>query len=81
MENKLHLAPIAQNPQNILDIGTGSGIWAMNMADMHPGASVIGVDIAPIQPTLTPPNLYFEVCLSLELRDAVITASSSPFDN
>ncbi|KAH0541824.1 hypothetical protein FGG08_003707 [Glutinoglossum americanum] len=30
---KLHLAPISNNPQRILDIGTGTGIWAMEMVD------------------------------------------------
>jgi ribosomal protein L11 methylase PrmA len=30
--NKLHLAPI-QNPQRILDLGCGTGIWCMDMAD------------------------------------------------
>jgi ribosomal protein L11 methylase PrmA len=28
LEGKLHLAPL-ENPQNILDVGTGTGIWAM----------------------------------------------------
>lgn len=32
-KNKLHLAPIGKNPQRILDIGTGTGIWAMDMAE------------------------------------------------
>lgn len=32
-DNKLHLAPIGKNPQRILDIGTGTGIWAMDMAE------------------------------------------------
>lgn len=26
---KLYYAPIAENPQMILDIGTGTGIWAI----------------------------------------------------
>jgi hypothetical protein len=26
---RLHFAPIGENPQNILDMGTGTGIWAM----------------------------------------------------
>jgi ubiquinone/menaquinone biosynthesis C-methylase UbiE len=29
LENKLFLAPIGKNPQKVLDIGTGTGIWAM----------------------------------------------------
>lgn len=28
LEGLLHLAPI-NNPHNILDLGTGTGIWAM----------------------------------------------------
>lgn len=28
MEGKLHLAPLG-NPHNVLDVGTGTGIWAM----------------------------------------------------
>ncbi|KAF1850461.1 S-adenosyl-L-methionine-dependent methyltransferase [Cucurbitaria berberidis CBS 394.84] len=58
---KLYLAPIAEDPQKILDIGTGSGIWAIDTADMFPSASVTGVDIAPTQPTWVPPNLQFEI--------------------
>jgi methylase of polypeptide subunit release factors len=26
----LHFAPIGDNPQNILDMGTGTGIWAID---------------------------------------------------
>ena len=28
---KLNLAPIMKNPRRILDIGTGTGIWAIEM--------------------------------------------------
>jgi hypothetical protein len=28
LEGKLHLAPL-DNPHNIIDLGTGTGIWAM----------------------------------------------------
>lgn len=57
---RLHLAPITE-PHNILDLGTGSGIWAMDMADKHPEARVIGVDIASTQPQWVPPNCEFEI--------------------
>ncbi|KAF1915255.1 S-adenosyl-L-methionine-dependent methyltransferase [Ampelomyces quisqualis] len=38
LNGKLHLAPITEQPQNILDIGTGSGIWAIDIADKYPNS-------------------------------------------
>ena len=32
---RLHFAPIGQYPQNILDMGTGTGIWAIESELMH----------------------------------------------
>ncbi|KAH8721647.1 S-adenosyl-L-methionine-dependent methyltransferase [Ilyonectria robusta] len=49
------------NPQSILDIGTGTGIWAMDIGDAYPSAEVIGTDLSPIQPEWVPPNVQFEV--------------------
>ncbi|KAK0750830.1 S-adenosyl-L-methionine-dependent methyltransferase [Schizothecium vesticola] len=60
LEDKLFLAPLT-NPQEVLDIGTGTGIWAMDFADAFPGASVTGTDLSPIQPSWTPPNCKFEL--------------------
>ncbi|KAF4993550.1 hypothetical protein FGRMN_6409 [Fusarium graminum] len=57
----LYQAPIVDNPRNILDVGCGTGIWAIEMADMHPTAEVVGVDLSPIQPNFIPPNCIFEV--------------------
>lgn len=53
-DGKLHLAPI-KNPHRILDIGTGTGIWAIDMADLYPSAEVVGTDIrfAPSPPANT----------------------------
>ncbi|KAJ5109583.1 hypothetical protein N7532_002228 [Penicillium argentinense] len=49
------------NPIRVLDIGTGTGIWAIEVADQFPAAEVIGVDLSPIQPGWVPPNLRFVI--------------------
>jgi trans-aconitate methyltransferase len=60
LENKHWIAPI-ENPRSIIDVGTGTGIWCMDVADDFPGSTVMGIDLSPIQPTLVPPNLEFVV--------------------
>jgi len=60
MGNQSFYAPI-NKPTAILDVGTGTGIWAMDVADEHPSAEVVGIDLSPTQPSLVPPNLRFEI--------------------
>lgn len=50
LDNNLYFAPI-NRPQRVLDIGTGTGIWAIDFADAHPESEVMGNDLSPIQPT------------------------------
>ncbi|KAK5653418.1 hypothetical protein OQA88_8903 [Cercophora sp. LCS_1] len=60
--NKIYLAPLEKDKvKNALDVGTGTGIWAIDFADEFPDAEVIGTDISPIQPVWVPPNLRFEI--------------------
>jgi methylase of polypeptide subunit release factors len=44
LDGELYEAPI-KNPQRIMDVGTGTGIWAIDVADKFPEAEVIGVDL------------------------------------
>lgn len=60
LDGWLYRSPI-QSPQKVLDIGTGTGIWAIEFADEYPVAQVIGTDLSPIQPSYVPPNLSFYV--------------------
>jgi hypothetical protein len=48
MDGKLHLCPL-DDPKQILDLGTGSGIWCMEMADEYPECQFIGTDLSPVQ--------------------------------
>lgn len=58
---KLYRAPIDKNVQRVLDFGTGTGIWAMDLADEYPKCEVIGTDLSPIQPSWVPTNCRFLV--------------------
>ncbi|KAJ0309108.1 hypothetical protein COL516b_003006 [Colletotrichum fioriniae] len=59
-DGKLSTVPM-ENPQRILDVGTGIGEWAIGMADEFPNCEVIGTDISAIAPTSIPMNCFFEV--------------------
>ncbi|PNY28067.1 mRNA 3'-end-processing protein YTH1 [Tolypocladium capitatum] len=48
---------IGEHPQKIIDIGTGTGSWAIDVADLYPSASVIGTDLSAIQPKWVPVNV------------------------
>ena len=49
------------NEARVLDLGTGTGIWAIEVADEYPSAEVLGIDLSPIQQNWVPPNCRFEV--------------------
>ncbi|KAG8954661.1 hypothetical protein FRC04_011094 [Tulasnella sp. 424] len=65
------LASTKEKDKRIMDCGTGSGLWCIEVAEEFPQASVVGVDLAPIQPRfelfdldgqqLPYPDGYFDV--------------------
>ncbi|KOS19876.1 hypothetical protein ESCO_005634 [Escovopsis weberi] len=63
--DRLFISPLPAADTNpelfILDLGTGTGIWAMDMADEYLGSTVYGVDLSPIQPEWVPNNCRFFV--------------------
>ncbi|OBS20680.1 hypothetical protein FPOA_07019 [Fusarium poae] len=61
LDGKLSLAPLKDELEKVLDIGTGTGIWAIDFADEYPNAEVIGTDLSPIQSNWVPPNVKFEL--------------------
>ncbi|KAJ5731417.1 uncharacterized protein N7483_005925 [Penicillium malachiteum] len=78
LNGDLYRAPMNENSlQRVLDIGTGTGIWAIDFADSHPGAEVIGTDLSPIQPSWVPPNLRFLVD---DAESPWLFSSTRPFD-
>ncbi|KAG8892544.1 hypothetical protein FRC00_011894, partial [Tulasnella sp. 408] len=40
----------------VLDIGTGTGTWAVDVAIQYPNAEVVGLDLAPVKLGSTPPT-------------------------
>lgn len=61
LDDELFFAPIGDNPARVLDIGTGTGIWAIDFGDQFPATQVIGTDLSPIQPAWAPPNVEFVI--------------------
>ena len=58
---ELCMTKFEKEPERILDVGTGTGIWAMEMGDMYPAAEITGSDLSPVQPEWVPPNVKFEI--------------------
>lgn len=60
LDGKLFEAPVT-DPKAILDIGTGTGVWAIDVGDKFPDCDVIGTDVSPSQPSWIPPNVQFQI--------------------
>jgi len=60
--DRLFFAPVPSSARRILDVGTGTGIWPLELAETgaFPNANIIGTDLSPIQPKEVPENVFFE---------------------
>lgn len=53
---------IPLNVELILDLGSGTGVWPLEMAVRYPQAKILGIDISRIQRTnAVPPNVGFVI--------------------
>ncbi|TGZ81390.1 S-adenosyl-L-methionine-dependent methyltransferase [Ascodesmis nigricans] len=93
LNGDLHTVPL-ENPCRILDVGTGTGIWACDMAHKFPNARVFGLDLSSIQVPppvnvrwdiedanerwIYPPN-YFSLIHTRELVSHIFRTSSPQF--
>lgn len=74
-DGRLFYAPVGQYPQKVIDLGTGTGLWAIEckrmapnyerrltcaVGDRYPSAEIMGLDLSPIQPAWVPPNVKYE---------------------
>ncbi len=62
--NKIHLAPISEHPQRILNISTGTGIWDIERVESLVVASAHISDV-PCLATLFIVSLSHEECVLL----------------
>ncbi|KAG8906971.1 hypothetical protein FRB99_005613 [Tulasnella sp. 403] len=78
VEKILAPRPEGSPATTIVDIGTGSGIWAIEMAKRFPHVQVVGIDLAP--PNLSqevPPNCRFEC---RDVNNGLRDLKEAPFD-
>ncbi|KAK4691315.1 hypothetical protein P7C71_g5658, partial [Lecanoromycetidae sp. Uapishka_2] len=62
LNSQLTLAHIPSTATRILDIGTGTGDWAIATAERLPNAEIVATDITTaFWPSTGPPNLMFEL--------------------
>ena len=74
---KLLLCPVdLSRVHRALDLGTGTGIWALDFGDANPQSKVLGVDLSPIQPEWVLLNVSFRIN---DIEDIVILSLCSSY--
>ncbi|KDN61783.1 hypothetical protein CSUB01_00328 [Colletotrichum sublineola] len=64
LDGRLGVAPPCHPDSKVgrvLDVGTGSGVWAIDYGDEHPESEVLAMDLSPTFLDAAPPNVTFEV--------------------
>ncbi|KAI5464883.1 S-adenosyl-L-methionine-dependent methyltransferase [Mariannaea sp. PMI_226] len=63
-DNEYFYAPVHalfEKGGDVLDLGTGTGRWCIDLADEYPNVEFNGMDLSPIQPDWVPENVLFVV--------------------
>lgn len=64
LDGELLKAPLQKGPSRVLDIGTGPGDWAIELAEQYPNAEVIATDISVFDngpSSVDLPNVFFQL--------------------
>ncbi|KAF4857281.1 Secondary metabolism regulator LAE1 [Colletotrichum siamense] len=81
LDGELACSPEKHRAKRVMDMGTGTGAWAIDFADAYPGSEVIGVDLSAIQPEYNlSPGGWFEMQdleLPMSCTDGTITTDSA----
>ncbi|KAK0194735.1 S-adenosyl-L-methionine-dependent methyltransferase [Armillaria mellea] len=59
LKGRLSFAPI-EDPRRIIDVGAGSGAWAIQAAEIFPESQIVAADIKPLPPRPFPSNVSFQ---------------------
>ncbi|KAK3896887.1 S-adenosyl-L-methionine-dependent methyltransferase [Staphylotrichum tortipilum] len=63
----LHSSPLPNDHPRVLDLGCGTGIWGIEVADKYPLGVHMGVDLTSVQPEYIPLKMKF---LQWDIEDA-----------
>ena len=64
LDGELTKVPVPAGACRILDVGTGPGDWALEMAEQYPDAEIVATDISVFDSgpaTIDMPNVYFQL--------------------